>query len=102
MGTFTLIRFTYAQVFLCNLASHFTGLTNILFHIMFGCVCVNTELLPEETSYFLATFSELAIIIIMFALGVWNPPRDSPRLTHLNASSIVQVWKRTSAISWSG
>ena len=60
-------------MFLCNLCAHYTGITNIVFHIMFGCICVNAKLLPEETSPFLATFSELSIVIIMFALGKLKP-----------------------------
>ena len=58
---------------MCNLCAHYTGITNIVFHIMFGCICVNAKLLPEETSPFLATFSELSIVIIMFALGKLKP-----------------------------
>ena len=78
-GLESMTRLCFRQVLLCNFAAKFTGLTNILFHIIFGCICVNAGLLPEETSPFLATFSELAIIIIMFALGLFAP-LSSPSL----------------------
>jgi len=53
----------------CNLLAKWTGLTNIIFHIVLGCVFVNAGILNAEPSLFLATLAELAITIIMFSLG---------------------------------
>jgi len=63
-------------VFFCNLLAKYTGLTNILFHIIFGSICVNAKILPEKPSQFLMTFSELAITIVMFSLGLEEDVRN--------------------------
>ena len=47
----------WGGVYLSNLLAHWTKLTNILFHIAFGCICVNAKILPEAPGEFLATLS---------------------------------------------
>jgi len=66
----------WGGVYLSNLLAHWTKLTNILFHIAFGCICVNAKILPEAPGEFLATLSELAITIIMFSLGLEEDVRN--------------------------
>ncbi|MBV1905245.1 MAG: cation:proton antiporter [Pseudomonadales bacterium] len=46
-----------------------TKLTATLFFLAFGCLFVNLGILPEESTPFLDGFSEIGIVIIMFALG---------------------------------
>jgi Na+:H+ antiporter len=46
-----------------------TRLTPVLWFLFFGALLVNIGLLPQETSPFIQVFSDLGIIIIMFALG---------------------------------
>jgi Kef-type K+ transport system membrane component KefB len=70
MHDLTTLSFIWAGVYLCNLISHYVGLTAIVFWVLFGALCVNTGLLPEHPSPFMATFSELAITLVMFALGL--------------------------------
>ena len=47
----------WGGIYLSNLLAHWTKLTNILFHIAFGCICVNATILPEAPGEFLATLS---------------------------------------------
>ncbi len=37
--------------------------------MFFGCVLVNTGVLPQESGAFLRIFAELGIILVVFALG---------------------------------
>jgi len=46
-----------------------TKLTPTLYFLAFGSIFVNLGILPSETSPFLEVFSEIGIILIMFALG---------------------------------
>lgn len=46
-----------------------TKLTPVLYFLAFGSVMVNIGVLPEQSSEFIRGFSEIGIILIMFALG---------------------------------
>ncbi len=56
-------------VFLSSWCAKRTHLTSVLFFLFFGALLVNVGLLPEESSSFIEVFSEIGIIVIMFALG---------------------------------
>ena len=55
----------YISVFLAKK----TRLTPVLFFLACGAAMVNLHLLPEDTDPFIKSFSEIGIIVIMFALG---------------------------------
>jgi Na+:H+ antiporter len=46
-----------------------TKLTPVLFYLAVGSILVNIGVLPEESDPFIRGFSEIGIILIMFALG---------------------------------
>ena len=56
-------------VYLSSILAVRTKLTPVLYFLAFGCLMVNTGLLPEGSSPFISSFSEVGIILIMFALG---------------------------------
>ncbi len=56
-------------VFLSCFLADRTKLTPVLYFLAFGSLMVNLGLLPQESSEFIRGFSELGIILIMFALG---------------------------------
>lgn len=60
----------WVGVLVCNLVAKKTGATAIVLHLILGCIYVNTGLLDEQPSDFMLTFSELAITIVMFSLGL--------------------------------
>ena len=59
----------WAGVFIASFIAHKTKLTAVLYYLAFGCVLVNLGLIPKEAPEFIHGFSELGIILIMFALG---------------------------------
>lgn len=59
----------WAAVFVAVVAARKTRLTPVLFFLFMGCVLVNFGILPHDPHPFIRGFSELGIIIIMFALG---------------------------------
>jgi len=59
----------WACVFLSSLLAERTRLTPMLYFLAFGSLLVNVGLLPEEGTPFLEVFSDIGIILIMFALG---------------------------------
>lgn len=59
----------WTAVFVAVAAARRTRLTPVLFFLMIGVLMVNSGLLPEQPDPFIRGFSELGIIIIMFALG---------------------------------
>lgn len=65
--------FYLAIIWLAVFAAHFvaakTRLTPVLWFLAAGCLLVNTGMLPEQPVEFIAVFSEIGIIVIMFALG---------------------------------
>jgi len=59
----------WIAVFAAIVAARMTRLTPVLFFLFFGFIMVNVGLLPHESLPFIRNLSELAIILIMFALG---------------------------------
>lgn len=62
-----------------------TRLTPVLYFLFFGAVMVNTGVLPEESDPFIEGFAGIGIILIMFALGFEESPRQF-------VSSIKRSW----------
>jgi len=56
-------------VFLSSFLARLSKLTSVVYFLAFGCLMVNTGILPEETTAFIEGFAKVGIIIIMFALG---------------------------------
>ena len=69
MHDLTLLLIIWSCVFVASFMAHHTRLTPVLWYLFFGSLMVNIGLLPEEMPVFINDLSELAIIIIMFALG---------------------------------
>ena len=65
--------------------SKHTRLTSVLYFLFIGCLLVNLGLVPLEASPFIKGFSDIGIIIIMFALGF---EEDSERFV----SNIRRSW----------
>ncbi len=63
------LTYIWVVVFLSSWCAKRTELTPVLFFLFFGAVLVNIGLLPEKSSSFIRVFSEIGIIVIMFALG---------------------------------
>ena len=59
----------WGSVYLASIFAVRTKLTPVLYFLAFGCLMVNTGLLPEGSTPFISAFSEVGIILIMFALG---------------------------------
>ena len=59
----------WAGVFLSYFLAHKTKLTPVLYFLAFGSTMVNMGILPHESTEFIRGFSEIGIILIMFALG---------------------------------
>ncbi len=59
----------WSGVFFSYYFAEKTKLTAVLYFLAFGCLMVNFGILPETSSEFIRGFSELGIILIMFALG---------------------------------
>ena len=59
----------WAGVFLSYYLADRTKLTPVLYFLAFGSSMVNLGVLPQESSEFIRGFSEMGIILIMFALG---------------------------------
>ena len=59
----------WSGVFLCYFLAHKTKLTPVLYFLAFGSTMVNFGVLPEESTELIRGFSEIGIILIMFALG---------------------------------
>ena len=59
----------WSGVFLSYFLAHKTALTPVLYFLAFGSTMVNLGILPEESTEFIRGFSEIGIILIMFALG---------------------------------
>ncbi|MDP6414597.1 MAG: cation:proton antiporter [Gammaproteobacteria bacterium] len=69
MNDMIFLAVIWAGVFLSYFMAHKTKLTPVLFFLFFGSSMVNLGILPEESSEFIRGFSEIGIILIMFALG---------------------------------
>ena len=69
MYDLTLLVIVWIGVFAASYAAHHTRLTPVLWYLFFGAAMVNLGLLPQVMPVFITDFSELGIILIMFALG---------------------------------
>jgi len=69
MYDISILAIIWASVFVASFAAHRTRLTPVLWYLFCGAVLVNIGVLPIEMPVFIKDFSELGIIIIMFALG---------------------------------
>ena len=69
MHDLMLLAIIWTSVFLAAWLAHITRLTPVLWFLFFGTLMANIGLLPKELPDFINHFSELGIIIIMFALG---------------------------------
>jgi Kef-type K+ transport system membrane component KefB len=56
-------------VYVAVIAARYTRLTPVLFFLFVGAVMVNVGILPQQSDPFIRGFSEIGIIVIMFALG---------------------------------
>ncbi len=59
----------WGGVLIASFLAERTKLTPVLYFLAFGAVMVNVGWLPEESTPFIKGFSEIGIILIMFALG---------------------------------
>ncbi len=69
MNDLLILAIIWVSVFAAAYLAHKTRLTPVLWFLFFGALMVNTGILPQEMPVFIHDFSELGIIIIMFALG---------------------------------
>lgn len=69
MHDLSLLVIIWLGVFVASYAAHKTRLTPVLWYLFFGAIMVNLDLLPQQMPVFIVDFSELGIILIMFALG---------------------------------
>ena len=81
----------WVGVFLSFYLARRTKLTSVVYFLAFGCLMVNTGILPEETTPFIEGFAKVGIILIMFALGFEE-----------NSSKFVQSIKRAWGIALFG
>jgi len=59
----------WCSVFISYWLANRTKLTPLLFYLVMGSIMVSIGLLPEQSTPFIAGFSEFGIILIMFAIG---------------------------------
>ncbi len=69
MHDLAILAIIWASVFVAAFLAHKTRLTSVLWFLFCGTILVNFNLIPKEMPVFIEDFSELGIIIIMFALG---------------------------------
>ena len=69
MESLTALAVIWFTVYLAEIAAAKTRLTPVLYFLAFGCILVNAGILPKETDPFIRGFSDMGIILIMFALG---------------------------------
>ncbi len=69
MHDILILAIIWASVFLASFLAHRTRLTPVLWYLFCGAALVNIGILPTEMPVFIKDFSELGIIIIMFAIG---------------------------------
>jgi len=65
----SILAIIWFSVFIASYLAHLTRLTPVLWYLFCGAILVNIGFVPEEMPVFILDFSELGIIIIMFALG---------------------------------
>ncbi|MEZ5954947.1 MAG: cation:proton antiporter [Hyphomonas sp.] len=81
----------WAGVFVAVFLARLTRLTPVLYYLAVGCLFVNIGLLPKEESDFIRGFSDVGIVLIMFALGFEE-----------NASHFLASIKRSWGIAFFG
>ncbi len=69
MYDIAILTIIWLSVFIAAFMAHHTRLTPVLWYLFCGATMVNIGILPEKMPVFIASFAELGIIIIMFALG---------------------------------
>jgi len=69
MHDIVILAIIWLSVFAAAFLAFKTRLTPVLWYLFFGALLVNIGILPIEMPLFIDDFSELGIIIIMFALG---------------------------------
>lgn len=69
MHALSLLAIIWLSVFAASYVAHLTRFTPVLWYLFFGALLVNIGALPSQLPEFIQQFSELGIIIIMFALG---------------------------------
>ncbi len=69
MNDLAILAIIWFSVFIASFMADKTRLTPVLWYLFCGAVLVNLAIVPKEMPEFIHNFSELGIIIIMFALG---------------------------------
>ncbi|MEZ0151829.1 MAG: cation:proton antiporter [Candidatus Reddybacter sp.] len=69
MDNLSHLALIWSGVLIAGFLAGKTKLTPVLFFLAIGCLLVNVGLLPEGGTPFIKGFSEVGIILIMFALG---------------------------------
>ncbi|MFK8011817.1 MAG: cation:proton antiporter [Marinicellaceae bacterium] len=69
MHDISILAIIWLSVLMASYLAHITRLTPVLWYLFCGALLVNVGFVPEEMPIFILDFSELGIIIIMFALG---------------------------------
>ena len=69
MHDLSILAIIWTSVFVASFIAHRTRLTPVLWYPFLGSTLVNLGILPTQMPIFIATFAELGIITIMFALG---------------------------------
>ncbi len=69
MQDFNYLALIWCSVFVSYYLANKSHLTPLLFYLVMGSILVSFGLLPIKATPFIAGFSELGIILIMFALG---------------------------------
>lgn len=69
MHDIAILAIIWLSVFIASYLAHLTRLIPVLWYLFCGSVLVNFGLVPVEMPEFIRNFSELGIIVIMFALG---------------------------------
>jgi Kef-type K+ transport system membrane component KefB len=69
MHDLVILAIIWFSVFVASYLAYQTRLTPVLWYLFCGAVLVNTGAVPEHMPEFIHNFSELGIIVIMFALG---------------------------------
>jgi len=69
MYDISILAIIWFSVFVASYLAHLSRLTPVLWYLFCGAVLVNTGIVPHEMPVFIEDFSELGIIVIMFALG---------------------------------
>ena len=65
----SILAIIWFSVFVASYLAHLTRLTPVLWYLFCGAFLVNIGAVPEQMPEFIHNFSELGIIVIMFALG---------------------------------